>query len=90
MTSNRLRKHPAYEKGRSLADGIEPDGVQWINSPDGERAFRAGYYDRCKEVEQHKELTRLANTDLSLLLQEARYERDFDKLCAVVERLIKQ
>jgi hypothetical protein len=90
VTNRRLREHPAYQKGRDLADGFEPNGVQWINSPEGERAFRAGHADRMEEIIREQEAHRLANEDLGALLMEAQQEQCFGKLCIVVARLIEK
>lgn len=90
MTSNRIRRHPAYDIGRMWAEGISPNGVQWTSSIEGREAFKAGYAERKAELEEMARNDHLATADISMLLLEARAERDFDKLCAVVERLIER
>jgi hypothetical protein len=91
MTSNRLKKLPAYRLGSYAASGLPPTPeqlAQYTTSTIGREAYDAGFNDCRAEIEREDEKYRLAHEDLSILLREARDERDFDKLCAVVERLI--
>lgn len=93
MTSNRIRKHPAYNMGREHAEGFRPEPQAFLkhtSTDEGDRAYHAGKADREAELEAAAEQHRLETDDLSMLLVEAESERDFDKLCAVVRRLIEK
>ena len=89
VTSNRIRKHPGYEQGRDIADGLTITGALWIHTSDGEKPVRAGYADRMQEIADQERINQLNSEDLTVLLHQARYDQDFDKLCAIVERLIE-
>ena len=82
---HRNAKRSARNAGRLHADGGEDTRSQYAFY---EKYYDLGYEERTGEIQGAWE-TAVEEDDLDLMLLNARADKDFDKLCRVVEKLIE-